>query len=112
MSAQSDQIVAFIQERCLWQFFSRTWDREENIEGIIDLLGKIIKGQKLALETAADRCFYADAKILVGQLKERYDWIASFSPEQLDDVLTDVKAKLTEITITKSKNAELKIPNY
>jgi nitrogenase delta subunit len=112
MSAQSDEVAAFIQERCLWQFFSRAWDRQENIEGIIDLLGKILKGDKVNLETPADRCFYADAKILAGQLKERCPWIAEIAAEKLDEVLCDAKAKITEIAITKSRNAELRTANY
>jgi nitrogenase delta subunit len=112
MSARSEEIVAFIQERCLWQFFSRAWDREENIQGIIDLLGQIVKGQHVSLETPADRCFYADAKILVMQLKERLPWIAELSAEQVDEELSGVKARLTEIAITKSRNGELRTANY
>lgn len=112
MNANPEEIVAFIQERCLWQFFSRSWDREENIEGIVDLLGKIIKKEHIRLETPADRCFYADAKILAGQLQERCPWIAELPFEQLDETLGGVKARMTEITVTKSRNAELRVSNY
>jgi nitrogenase delta subunit len=112
MSERSDEIVAFIQERCLWQFFSRAWDREENIQGIIDILGQIIKGEHITLETPSDRCLYADAKILAGQIKERSPWISQVTAEQLDDTLATVKARLTEITITKSQNIELRVAGY
>jgi V-containing nitrogenase delta subunit len=112
MSAKPEEVVAFIQERCLWQFFSRSWDREENIQGIIDLLGKIVKGEHISLETPADRCFYADAKILAGQLEERCPWISQISADSLDETLETVKARITEIAVTKSQNAELHTANY
>jgi len=112
MSARSEEVVTFIQERCLWQFFSRSWDREENIQGIVDILSNIYKGNHISLETPAERCFYADAKILAGQLKEHCPWITQVSADQLDEVLDAVKARLTEITVTKSQNGELKTANY
>ena len=34
LKSQVDDLFDYVQERCLWQFFSRTWDRTENIEEI------------------------------------------------------------------------------
>ena len=112
MKDKAEEVVAFIQERCLWQFFSRSWDREENIQGILDILGKIYKTEHIALETSADRCFYADAKILAGQLRERCPWIDGLTHEQIDEILDAAKARMTEIAIEKSRNGELRVANY
>lgn len=112
MDAKAEEVVAFIQERCLWQFFSRAWDREENIQGIIDLLAKIYKGERIRLETPADRCFYADAKILAGQLKERCAWIEATPHEELDQILAIVQRRITEIAVVKSHNGELRVASY
>ena len=43
MIEQVKQLVGYVQERCLWQFASRTWDRTENIEGVLKQVGALLK---------------------------------------------------------------------
>ena len=43
---QLDNLFDYVQERCLWQFFSRTWDRKENIEGIIKQATTLLHGKQ------------------------------------------------------------------
>ncbi len=44
MADKSESLVTFIQERCLWQFVSRAPDREENIDGVLTLVGILLTG--------------------------------------------------------------------
>jgi hypothetical protein len=39
------------RKRCLWQFFSRSWDRKENIEGYLGKLTELLLGEPLTLTT-------------------------------------------------------------
>ncbi len=102
-----DQLFDYVQERCLWQFFSRAWDREENIDGILKAAAALLTGQPPALDTPMDRLFYADAKVMVSDLRERFPWIEDSGAAQIRDLLHGLKDKLTEFTITKSLNHEL-----
>jgi nitrogenase delta subunit len=102
-----DQLFGYVQERCLWQFFSRSWDRQENIDGIIKTAAILLKGGKPVLETPMDRLFYADAKIMVQDFRERFSWINESSAEEIDSLLAELKDRLVEHTITKSLNGEL-----
>jgi nitrogenase delta subunit len=102
-----DQLYGYVQERCLWQFFSRSWDRQENIDGILKAATDLLTGKELELETPMARLFYADAKIMVADFKQRFPWIEEIGPAQIRDLMHGLKDKLVEFTITKSLNREL-----
>lgn len=102
-----DDVYGYVQERCLWQFFSRTWDRQENIDGVLDQAAAILTGAAPKKETPQDRLHYADAKIMVGDLLERFPWVKQASPEEVRGVVDGLKARLVETVITKSTNREL-----
>ena len=102
-----EQIYAYVQERCLWQFFSRSWDRQENLDGIFKTATDLLTGKPPALETPQDRVFYADAKIMVADLKTRLPWLEEAGAAQIRDVMEQAKARLVEIAITRSLNHEL-----
>ncbi|MCW5315554.1 nitrogenase vanadium-iron protein, alpha chain [Nostoc sp. KVJ3] len=106
------EVTKLIQERCLWQFHSRAWDREENINGVLNMAAQILTGEKVVLETLIDRGFYADAKILSADLEIRFAWLNSMENSQKKAVLESVKAMLIDIVITKSKNGELHYSLY
>jgi nitrogenase vanadium-iron protein alpha chain/V-containing nitrogenase delta subunit len=106
------EVTKLIQERCLWQFHSRAWDREENINGVLNMTAQILTGEKVVLETLIDRGFYADAKILSADLEIRFSWLNSMENSQKKAVLEAVKAMLVDIVITKSKNGELHYSLY
>ncbi|MGF2039474.1 MAG: V-containing nitrogenase subunit delta, partial [Nostoc sp. CmiVER01] len=106
------EVTKLIQERCLWQFHSRAWDREENINGVLNKTAQILTGEKVVLETLIDRGFYADAKILSADLEIRFSWLNSMENSQKKAVLEAVKAMLVDIVITKSKNGELHYSLY
>ncbi|BAY99931.1 nitrogenase vanadium-iron protein, alpha chain [Tolypothrix tenuis PCC 7101] len=104
---RTEEITTFIQERCLWQFHSRSWDREENINGVINKAIAIASGEKLANETLAEKLHYADAKILVLDLKKKFSWFDNSDKAHIKAVLELVKQKLIGIVITGSRNGEL-----
>ncbi|MEH1823175.1 MAG: V-containing nitrogenase subunit delta, partial [Nostoc sp.] len=106
------EVTKLIQERCLWQFHSRAWDREENINGVLNMTARILTGEKVVLETLTDRGFYADAKILAADLEIRFAWLSSMENSQKKAVLEAVKGMLVDIVITKSKNGELHYSLY
>jgi nitrogenase molybdenum-iron protein alpha chain len=104
---RTEEITNFIQERCLWQFHSRSWDREENINGVISKATAILIQEQVVLETLIDKLHYADAKILVLDLKTKFSWINKAQKAHITAVLELVRQKLLHIAITGSLNAEL-----
>ncbi len=102
-----EQLFGYVQERCLWQFFSRSWDRAENIDGIIKTATDLLTGKELQLEAPMARLFYADAKIMVADFRQRFPWIEDLGPAQTRELMHGLKDKLVEFTITKSLNHEL-----
>jgi vanadium nitrogenase delta subunit len=112
MKEKIEEVTARIQEQCLWQFFSRSWDREENIEGILTMTGKLLNGEKVILETAADKAFYSDAKFLADDFQKRLPWISELDKAGIMELIEGVKKRLLYITVKKSRNCELNMPNY
>jgi nitrogenase delta subunit len=107
MSSKVDDLFNYVQERCLWQFFSRTWDRQENIDGILATATDLLAGQAPKLDTPMDRLFYADAKIMVSDLRARLPWLNETPPAEIRELIEGLKARLEEIAIAGSKNREL-----
>ncbi|EPY02864.1 V-containing nitrogenase subunit delta [Magnetospirillum fulvum] len=106
-SEKLDQLYTYVQERCLWQFGSRTWDRQESIDGVLGTASDLLTGKPPTLETPQQRLFYADAKALVADFKARFPWISDAGPAQVRELIDGLKAKLVDITITNSRNGEL-----
>ncbi len=104
---RSEEVTSLIQQRCLWQFHSRSWDREENINGVLGQAAKILTGEEVVLETLTDRAFYADAKLLVADLEKQFQWLSKMDNAQKKAILESVKKNLIDISITKSRNGEL-----
>jgi vanadium nitrogenase delta subunit len=106
-TAKVDQLFDYVQERCLWQFFSRTWDRQENIDGILKTATDLLTGKPAARETPMEKLFYADAKIMVSDFKERFPWIEQEGAAQIRALMHELKDRVLEISVTKSLNQEL-----
>ncbi|HEY8805320.1 MAG TPA: Fe-only/vanadium nitrogenase subunit delta [Clostridium sp.] len=106
------ELVSFIQERYLWQFAPRTWDREENINGILNQASQLLIGEEVSLETPKENCFYADSKFFVNEIKNKFLWLNEMDDVQKKALIESIKVKLIEITITKSLNLEVASPKY
>lgn len=107
MSEKLEALFGYIQERCLWQFFSRTWDRQENINGVLNKAEEMLTGQPVSRETPMDKLLYADALIMVKDFKERFPWLNDTTAADIRQLMADLKARLVETAITKSTNREL-----
>jgi nitrogenase delta subunit len=108
MSEQQIKLLFdYVQVRYLWQFFSRSWDREENIEGIVNAANDMFHNRAPKKHTPMERLFYADAKEMVKDFKENFPWIEKLEPTKISELLEGLKAMLKEHTITKSLNHEL-----
>ena len=105
--AKADQIYDYVQERCLWQFFSRTWDRQENIEGIVNAATELLTGKQPPRHTPTEKLYSADAVIMVSDVRARFPWIDVENPSHIQEIMGVVKEMLVDIAITKSKNHEL-----
>ncbi len=102
-----DELYGYVEERCLWQFFSRSWDRQENIDGVMAQAGQLLNGKEPVRETPMDKLFYADAKLMVNDFRERFPWITESGEEEVRQLLDGLKARLVDNVITRSSNREL-----
>lgn len=112
MEDKIKQLVDFVEVRYLWQFHSRAWDREENIKVVTEDTYKLLTGAEIDLDTLIKKAHYADARIFADAIKEKFSWFLELADAEKKQVLDGVQAKLLELTVTKSRNEELKNPNY
>jgi nitrogenase delta subunit len=104
---QIDQLFNCVQQRYLWQFFSRSWDRTENINGIVATATDLLHGVEPKKHAPMDRLFYADAKEMVKDFKENFPWIEDLEPTRINELMSGLKNRLVDHTITNSLNHEL-----
>jgi nitrogenase delta subunit len=107
MEEKIDDLYDYVQERCLWQFFSRSWDRQENIDGVLGQAEALLNGQPPARETPMEKLIYVDARVMVDDFKARFPGIRESAPEEIKQLLDGLKSRLVETVITKSTNREL-----
>ncbi|NTV10519.1 MAG: V-containing nitrogenase subunit delta [Zoogloea sp.] len=107
MNMKVDELYGYVQERCLWQFASRTWDRTENIDGVLGMAAELLNGRTPAPATPNERCFLADARSMVSDCQGLFPWLKEAGPDEVAELMRGLKERLVEITITKSRNREL-----
>jgi len=112
MTKEAEDLVAFIQVHCLWQFASRTPDREENIKGVLAMTEELLAGGTPQPKTPMERCHFADARQLADQAKVALPWLNGTQKDDLHQVVSDAMARIHEITVEHSLNGELNQPGY
>lgn len=112
MKDRAEELFSFIQKHYLWQFHSRSWDRVENINGILSQAADLLNGKEVVAETPKDKGFYADSKLLVLEATSRLPWINELTSDEKVELIEIVKEKLLEVTVKKSLNGELNMPMY
>jgi vanadium nitrogenase delta subunit len=112
MADKSESLATFIQERCLWQFVSRAPDREENIDGVLTLVGILLTGGAPKLQTPMDRLHFANANHLASEIKSEFPWMIHLSKDEIFAVITGAIKRIHEITVKNSRNGELNLPGY
>ena len=101
------ELFLYVQERCLWQFFSRAWDRETNINTITRMAGELLTGKKPVISTPVEKQCYADAIELVVGLKTRTPWILQEPPEAIAALMEELKEELLDLAVKSATNGEL-----
>lgn len=112
MIDHTEELVSFIQEHCLWQFASRAHDREDNINGVLSIVGEILIGSAPKLTTPMDRCHFANANHLASEVKTAFPWLKDMDHANLSILITGVIGRIREIAIEQSKNEELHLQAY
>ncbi len=112
MKDYAQELYAFVQERYLWQFHSRSWDREANINGVTKITMQLLTSDVVSLETPAEKCFYVDAKTFANDIKKRFPGFLELDLETMHAAMNCVKEKLLDVMVEKSLNGELRNPNY
>ncbi|MGD8399987.1 MAG: Fe-only/vanadium nitrogenase subunit delta [Bacillota bacterium] len=112
MEEQTLTLYSFIQERYLWQYYSRTWDREENIHHIMDEFVKILSGVTTVGASPKERYFYAEAATVAAETKRKFPWLGKLDRAELESLAASVKAKLLDVMVARSQNGELNVPYY
>jgi Fe-only nitrogenase delta subunit len=107
-----EQLVDYIMKWCLWQFFSRAWDRKLQNEGILTKTTQLLCDEPVALDTPADKCYWVDAVCLADAFKREYPWIATMEKAEIRSLMQALKERMDFLTITGSLNQELTDPHY
>lgn len=107
-----EEVFSFFQERCLWQFYSRAWDRKDNINGVCGDVIKLLTGERVELETPEDKCHYADSRILADELKKRCPWLLEMEDSERKAIIEDARDKLMALAVTNCRNPEIHNENY
>jgi vanadium nitrogenase delta subunit len=101
------ELFLYVQERCLWQFFSRARDRETNINAITRMAGELLTGTRPKIETPIEKQCFADAVELVVGIKSHQSWILEESPEAISGLMDELKDELLDLAVKSAKNGEL-----
>nr|O68943.1 RecName: Full=Nitrogenase iron-iron protein delta chain; AltName: Full=Dinitrogenase 3 subunit delta; AltName: Full=Nitrogenase component I [Azorhizophilus paspali]AAC14329.1 dinitrogenase 3 delta subunit [Azorhizophilus paspali] len=112
MDARIDELTDYIMKNCLWQFHSRSWDRERQNAEILKKTKELLCGEPVDLSTSHDRCYWVDAVCLADDYREHYPWINSMSKEELASLMQGLKDRMDYLTITGSLNEELSDKHY
>ncbi len=112
MDEKTKAIYDYIVGRCLWQFFSRSWDRERNINEILNNMTSLFAGMDVKKESNLEKCYYADAKILLEELYASYPWFSDLTAKEFSQICEEIRVKLIDLAVTHSLNQELNIEYY
>jgi nitrogenase delta subunit len=112
MQEYIEQMVNFIMKKCLWQFHSRTWDRERQNREILRKTMQILCREPVEHETPADRCYWVDAVYLADNFQRRFPWLAAMDREEIKLLMRRLKERIDYLTIKGSLNLELTDPLY
>lgn len=107
-----EQMVDYIMKKCLWQFHSRTWDRERQNAGILGITSALLCEEEVDLSTPEQRCYWADAVCLVDAFRERFSWLLAMDKGEIKPLIQGLHERMNHLTITGSLNAELTDRHY
>ncbi len=106
------QLVDYIMKNCLWQFHSRTWDRERQNREILTKARDILCGEDANPGDRRDRCHWVDAVLLARNYRESFPWINGLDKAETAALMQAVHERMDHLTITASLNLELTNQQY
>lgn len=113
MESNINELYKYIQQKYLWQFYSRSWDRENNINGILDATKELLISGKCSLgDSLEEKHYYSEAKIVVNDFKRDLKFIEGLNEKGITELIDRVKVKLLDVTVTHSLNGELNVNYY
>jgi Fe-only nitrogenase delta subunit len=112
MKERVEQMVDVIMKKCLWQFHSRAWDRRNQNEGVLTRATQLLCGERVELETPADRCYWVDAVWLAEDYKTRFAWMATLNMEEIKAIMKALHERMDFLMIDGSLNLELNDQHY
>lgn len=113
MNQRMEILLDYIMKNCLWQFHSRTWDRERQNREIIGWAEKVLLGTaNTAPEDPLDRCHWVDGVSLAHNWRERFEWINALGAEDISPLMKALHARVDFLTRTGSLNEELTDEHY
>ena len=107
-----EALLDFIMKKCLWQFHSRSWDRERQNANIIQKTTQILCNEPIKNDSPEQRCYYVDAYYLAENYNQRFPWVSEIDKAELKKVMQGLKERLDYLLITGSLNKELTDPLY
>jgi Fe-only nitrogenase delta subunit len=112
MKERIEQLIDYIMKHCLWQFHSRTWDRERQNREILTKTKQILCQESVEPADRLDRCHWVDAVILADSYRKHYPWINTLNTTEIAALMEGVHERLDYLTITGSLNLELTDQHY
>lgn len=112
MGERVEQLVDVIMKNCLWQYHSRAWDCRNQNEGILTKATQILCGERVELETPADRCYWVDAVWLADDYRARFDWMTTLSKDEIKAIMKVLHERMDFLMIDGSLNLELTDRHY
>jgi Fe-only nitrogenase delta subunit len=106
------QLVNYIMKHCLWQFHSRTWDRERQNREILTKTKEILCGEATEPTDGLDRCHWVDAVVLARAYRSNFPWMNSLGKSEIAELMKALHDKIDYLTITGSLNLELTDKQY
>lgn len=107
-----EPMIDYIMKNCLWQFHSRTWDRKDQNENILNKTTQLLCGEPVELETPADRCYWVDAKCLADACRKLCPWLETMDKAEIRELMKALHERMDHLTITGSLNLELTDQHY
>jgi Fe-only nitrogenase delta subunit len=112
MKEKVEQLVDYIMKHCLWQFHSRTWDRERQNREILTKTKEVLCEECIEPTDRLDRCHWVDAVILADSYRKNFPWINKLAKEEISELMNNVRERIDYLTITGSLNLELTDEHY
>ncbi|HWR39360.1 MAG TPA: Fe-only nitrogenase subunit delta [Patescibacteria group bacterium] len=109
---QIEPMVDYIMKNCLWQFHSRSWDREKQNAGILGKTTQLLCGEPVEKEDPVDKCYWVEAICLMEAFHSRCPWLATMDKGEIRELMQSLKDRIDFLTITGSLNEELSDPHY